>query len=114
VFTVVDPPRHLAWRTIGLWGHVDSTDWHITLQPEGDGTRIVQTYDVVHVAPGMDKVYWALIKAHRDRTHALVQDVDRLARLAEATRRHPPPTGREPADDVRPGPAPLPTPGTTP
>ena len=35
VFTVVDPPRHLAWRTVGLWGHVDSTEWHITLDPRG-------------------------------------------------------------------------------
>lgn len=84
VFTVVDPPRHLAWRTVGLWGHVDSTEWHITLDPEGGGTRIVQTYDVVHVAPGVDRVYWLLITAHRDRTDALVQDVDRLARMAEA------------------------------
>ena len=104
VFTVVDPPRHLAWRTVGLWGHVDSTDWHITLEPQGDGTRIVQTYEVVHVAPGMDKVYWVLIKAHRDRSDALIQDVDRLARLAEATRRPPHAPARDPVDRVRPGP----------
>jgi uncharacterized protein YndB with AHSA1/START domain len=84
VFTVVDPPRHLAWRTCGLWGHVDSTDWSITLEPRRDGTRIVQTYDVVHVAPGVDRLYWLLITAHRDRSDALVQDVDRLAGLAEA------------------------------
>lgn len=103
VFTVVDPPRHLAWRTVGLWGHVDSTDWHITLEPERGGTRIVQTYDVVHVAPGMDRVYWLLITAHRDRSDALIQDVDRLARLAEAPRPEPVPSGRDQADQVPPG-----------
>lgn len=84
VFTAVDPPRHLAWRTVGLWGHVDSTEWHLTLEPQDGGTRIVQTYDVLHVAPGADRVYWLLITAHRDRSDALVRDVDRLAGLAEA------------------------------
>ena len=74
--------RHLAWIKVGLWGHVDSTEWRITLEPEGNGTRIVQSYDVVHVLPGVDKVYWLLITAHRDRSDALVQDVDRLAALA--------------------------------
>lgn len=84
VFTAVDPPWHLAWRTVGLWGHVDCTEWQITLEPRDGGTRIVQTYDVVHVAPGVDRVYWLLITAHRDRSDALARDVDRLARLAEA------------------------------
>jgi uncharacterized protein YndB with AHSA1/START domain len=84
VFTVVDPPRHLAWRTCGLWSRVDSTEWHLILEPQGADTRIVQTYDVVHVLPGVDRLYWLLITAHRDRSDALVRDVDRLARLAEA------------------------------
>lgn len=83
IFTVVEPPRQLAWRTIGLWGRVDSTEWRFTLQPAGQGTRIIQTYDVLHVAPGMDRVYWLLIKAHRDRREALTNDVERLAALAE-------------------------------
>ena len=103
VFTVVDAPRHLAWRTVGLWGHVDSTEWHITLEPERDGTRIVQTYDVVHVAPGVDRIYWLLIKAHRDRSEALIQDVDRLAALAEDARRPLSPPGRTALDPLGPG-----------
>ena len=79
MFTVVDPPRQLAWRTCGLWGHVDSTEWRMTLEPADGGTRILQTYDVLNVAPGMDQVYWLLITAHRDRREALTRDVDRLA-----------------------------------
>lgn len=82
VFTVVEPPRRLVWRTGGLWGKVDSTEWRIDLEPVDGGTRIVQTYRVLHVAPGLDRVYWRLIKAHRDRRTALTGDLDRLAALA--------------------------------
>ena len=82
VFSVVEPPRALVWRTGGLWGRVDSTQWRIDLEPVGAGTRIVQTYQVLRVAPGLDRVYWRLIKAHRDRRAALADDLDRLAALA--------------------------------
>ena len=82
VFSVVEPPRALVRRTGGLWGRVDSTQWRIDLEPVGAGTRIVQTYQVLRVAPGLDRVYWRLIKAHRDRRAALAEDLDRLAALA--------------------------------
>jgi uncharacterized protein YndB with AHSA1/START domain len=82
VFTAVEPPRALVWRTGGLWGRVDSTQWRIDLEPVAGGTRIVQTYEVLRVAPGLDRVYWRLIKAHRDRRAALADDLDRLAALA--------------------------------
>ena len=82
VFTVVEPPRALAWRTGGLWGRVDSTQWRLDLEPVAGGTRIVQTYQVLRVAPGLDRVYWRLVKAHRDRRAALADDLDRLAALA--------------------------------
>ncbi len=82
VFTVVEPPRALVWRSGGLWGRVDSTQWRIDLDSIAEGTRIVQTYQVLHVAPGLDRVYWRLIKAHRDRRAALADDLERLAALA--------------------------------
>lgn len=94
VFTIVDPPRQLAWKTCGFWGRADSTEWRMILEPAGDGTRIVQTYDVLHVTPGLDQVYWLLIKAHRDRRDALTQDVERLAALAETHAERPPPLTR--------------------
>lgn len=81
-FTVVEPPRTLAWRTAGLWGQVDSTEWRITLEPADGGTRIVQTYQVLRIAPGLDRIYWWLVKAHRDRREALGEDLRRLASLA--------------------------------
>jgi hypothetical protein len=61
---------------------VDSTEWRIDLEPVPGGTRIVQTYQVLHVAPGLDRVYWRLIKAHRDRRAALANDLERLGALA--------------------------------
>lgn len=96
VFTIVDPPRQLAWRTGGLWGRADRTEWRITLEPVPEGTRIVQTYAVLHVAPGLDRVYWLLIKAHRDRRDALDQDLRRLAALAETQAPTTRATGRSP------------------
>lgn len=86
VFTVVDEPRTLAWKTVGLWANVDSTEWRIDLEPTETGTRIVQSYNVVHVAPGAEQVYWLLVKAHRDRSGALGDDMQRLAALAEGAR----------------------------
>lgn len=88
-FTAVDEPRALVWRTGGLMGLLDRTEWKIELEPAGSGTRIVQTYDVVHVAPGLDRVYWLLIKGHRDRREALSDDLQRLAELAGAGTAHP-------------------------
>ena len=84
VFTVVEPPRALVWRTDGLLGRGDRTEWRLDLEPVAGGTRIVQTYQVLHVAPGLDRVYWRLVKAHRDRRAALAEDLDRLAALAVA------------------------------
>jgi uncharacterized protein YndB with AHSA1/START domain len=102
VFTVVDPPRALVWRTGGLWGRADSTQWRFDLEPVAGGTRIVQTYQVLHVAPGLDRVYWVLIKPHRDRRAALADDLERLAALA-VTQAEPvegdlPSLDRSPAD----------------
>lgn len=81
--TTADPGRSLAWRTEGFLAVGDTTDWRIDLHPVEDGTRIVQTYDVVRVTPGFDRLYWWVVRAHRDRSAALGSDLDRLARLAE-------------------------------
>jgi hypothetical protein len=95
VFTVVDEPREIAWRTCGLWGAMDSTQWRIELQRVGNVTRIVQTYDLIRVAPGLDRIYWLIVKAHRDRRDALTDDLQRLAALAEAAQ-EPVTSGQEP------------------
>jgi hypothetical protein len=83
-FTVVDPFQELVWVTGGLLGLGDRTEWRIALGPVAGGTRIVQTYDVVYAAPGIDRFYGTFVKAHRDRTEALAGDLRRLAALAAA------------------------------
>lgn len=83
-FTVVEPPHVLAWKTRGLMAVLDCTEWRITLEPHGRGTRIVQTYEVLRIAPGLDRIYWFLVKGHRDRRAALGEDLGRLAELAAA------------------------------
>lgn len=84
VFVDVDPPRTLAWRTGGLMGRWDSTEWRIELEATRSGTRIVQSYHIVRGSRLMARLYWLVVKAHRDRREALDSDLDRLARLAEA------------------------------
>ncbi|MHC3002352.1 SRPBCC family protein [Gordonia sp. GN26] len=92
VFTVVEPPHVLAWKTRGLMATFDCTEWRITLEPDGCGTRIVQSYELLRIAPGLDRVYWWLVKGHRDRRAALAEDLERLAELAKARPRRRLPT----------------------
>jgi hypothetical protein len=77
-----DPPREFGWRTVPSQLYRDSTDWRITIEPVTEGTRIVQTYDVLRLNPVMERVIWLFMPAHRDRTPALREDLDRLAKIA--------------------------------
>jgi hypothetical protein len=43
----------------------DTTGWRIGLEPVGNRTKIVQTYDV-DIPPVLAALYWWLIKAQRD------------------------------------------------
>src|SRR5215470_11753010 len=40
---VADAPRELRWRTVPAGLFQDLTEWRITLEPVGDGTRIIQS-----------------------------------------------------------------------
>ena len=82
MFTAVDPPRSLAWKTVGLWGKVDSTVWRIDLEPNGTGTRIVQTYDVVRCPPWWEWLVARVVPPHRDRSEALAADLARIGEVA--------------------------------
>jgi uncharacterized protein YndB with AHSA1/START domain len=79
-----DAPREFAWRTVPTALYRDSTDWRITLEPVDGGTRIVQTFDVVHINPVLDRLLYLLIKVHRDRSAALGSDIERLGTVASA------------------------------
>jgi hypothetical protein len=79
-----DEPREFAWRTIPSPVYRDSTRWTITLEPFEGGTRIVQTFDVLHINPVLDRFFWLVVKVHRDRSAALGSDIERLGAVAAA------------------------------
>ena len=80
----VDAPRVISWRTVPSAVYRDSTEWRITLEPVDAGTRIVQTFDVLHINPLLDRLFYLMIKVHRDRSAALGRDIERLGAVAAA------------------------------
>ncbi|MFI5044140.1 MAG: SRPBCC family protein [Acidimicrobiales bacterium] len=81
--TTVESPRSISWSTIRTRRFPDSTDWTIELEPLADGgTRIVQRYRVTSINPVMNRLYWLMVPAHRDRTEALRNDLVAIGRLA--------------------------------
>jgi hypothetical protein len=64
----VDPPRQIAWRTISTPLFVDSSDWRITLQPAGAGTRIVQTFAVTKCPRWWEWIVARFVPRHIDRS----------------------------------------------
>lgn len=79
---VADRPRQLAWRTVPSRLYPDSTRWTFDIEPVEGGTRIVQRFEVLKLNPIFDRLFYALIPAHRDRTAALTGDLEALAALA--------------------------------
>jgi Polyketide cyclase / dehydrase and lipid transport len=41
-----EAPHELVWRTVPSRTYPDSTEWRIRIEPEGEWTRIVQTFEV--------------------------------------------------------------------
>ncbi len=79
-----DAPTELVWRTVPTRWFRDSTEWRIRLVPDGDGTRIVQTFEVLKLSPLMERLIYLTMPAHRDRLPALTEDLRRLGRVAAA------------------------------
>jgi hemerythrin-like domain-containing protein len=88
VCEVVSTDHHeLVWRTVPTTLYPDSTEWAIRVTPVDGGTRIEQRFDVVRAPKVLDVVYGLVLPAHRDRTDALAQDLERLAALARSPAR---------------------------
>jgi len=83
-FTVVDPPHVLTWRTVPTFFIPDSTEWQLTMEPSGTGTRITQSFRVLRAPWLLDRLYAQLIPTHQDRDARLTED---LARIGVAARR---------------------------
>jgi hypothetical protein len=75
-------PHELVWVTVPTAFYPDSSEWRITLEKVEGGTRIEQRFRVVHVPKALSALYALLIPAHRDRTVALVKDLERLGQAA--------------------------------
>jgi hypothetical protein len=75
-------PYEFRFRTVPSRLYNDSTEWTFTLTPQGTKTRIEQRFEVLKIGPVLDRLFYALIPAHRDRTAALQQDLERLGAAA--------------------------------
>ena len=79
---VADEPSVLSWRTVPTRRYRDSTIWTYELEPTERGCRIRQRYEVVKLGPVMERVLYAIMPAHRDRSAALAEDLRRLGAVA--------------------------------
>ncbi len=77
-----DAPRTISWRTVPTALYRDSTIWTYELEPTDIGCRITQRFEVVKLGPIMDRLFYAVVPAHRDRSAALADDVRRLGEHA--------------------------------
>jgi iron-sulfur cluster repair protein YtfE (RIC family) len=80
--TAWEPNRLLQFRTKGPRVSNDSSEWTFVLEPVDGGTRITQTFRILTIPWVVDRLIWASLPAHRDRTAALRGDMERLAELA--------------------------------
>jgi hypothetical protein len=77
-----DAPHRLAWRTMPSALYRDSTQWTYELTATDRGCRITQRFEVLMIHPLLDRLFYAMIPAHRDRSAALVEDLQRLGEAA--------------------------------
>lgn len=80
----VDAPRTFRFRTVPTRLFPDSSMWTFELTPQPGGTRITQRFGVLKLNPILDRLFYAVLPAHRDRSEALREDLHRLAAAAEA------------------------------
>jgi hemerythrin-like domain-containing protein len=79
-------PYELVWRTVPTTMYPDSSEWRITLDTIDGGTRIAQQFHVVRAPKVLSVAYAMLLPAHRDRTSALREDLQRLGTVARQAR----------------------------
>lgn len=77
-------PYELVWITVPTALYPDSSEWRIVLDKVDTGTRISQSFRVLRVPKVLSVLYALAIPAHRDRTAALVADLERLGTVAAA------------------------------
>ncbi|MEO7118162.1 MAG: SRPBCC family protein, partial [Candidatus Limnocylindrales bacterium] len=74
-------PGELVWRTVPTRLFPDSTEWAIRAVRVEAGTCIEQSFRVVK-GTWLEPLYAQFLPAHRDRTAALTNDLERIGSLA--------------------------------
>jgi hypothetical protein len=83
---VTAEPYKLVWVTVPTALYPDSSEWQIALDEVDGGTRISQQFRVLRAPKVLSVLYASMIPAHRDRTAALVEDLERLGTVAARSR----------------------------
>ena len=81
-------PYELVWVTVSTAMFPDSSEWRIALDKVDEGTRIAQQFHVLRAPRALAVLFAFMIPAHRDRTAALLEDLNRLG-AASGHRRKP-------------------------
>ena len=79
-------PYELVWTTVPTALYPDSSEWRITLAEVDGGTSVTQRFRVLRAPKVLAVVYAYLVPNHRDRTAALVEDLERLGGVAACRR----------------------------
>ena len=79
-------PYELVWRTVPTRLYPDSTEWRIALDAVDGRTRITQRFRVLRAPKVLSVLYALVIPGHRDRSAALVADLERLGAAAGRVR----------------------------
>jgi hypothetical protein len=75
-------PYQLTWRTVPTTFFPDSSEWQIAPEKVDGGTAITQHFHVLRAPKVLSVLYAGMIPSHRDRTAALVEDLERLGEIA--------------------------------
>ncbi len=82
---VAADPYRFVWRTVPTALYPDSSEWTISLDKMDGGTAIEQSFRVTRAPKVLDGIYATLVPGHRDRTAALVADLERLGEAASSS-----------------------------
>jgi hypothetical protein len=84
---VADPGRAFAFRTVPERrdpSRRDSTTWSYTFEPDGDGTRVVHSYEITQLpSPFFRAVYGRLLSHHRDMRPQMLATLEALRSSVE-------------------------------
>jgi uncharacterized protein YndB with AHSA1/START domain len=82
----VERPQRVSWRTVPTRLYPDSSLWTFDITPTEEGCRIRQSFEVLKLNPVLDRLFYLVLPAHRDRSAALAADVERLGQVAATHR----------------------------